>query len=193
MNFLDSEQDGDGSDFQSAGIPNSQILAQTGFTQTHVNGNWLTFDWQISYELGKPEIVTPETPKPGYNKEGKKVIGEKAVAPAPEMANGGIRTWLAGTKLTFGINNIFDTRPPFSDTVTPGFGYDSSVTSPRSNVTSTSRSRRSSKSLIQCELKNAGLLPGVFVMVPVNCLMRLDLIFLERYTLTKRSKFRHIF
>ncbi|MFY9984734.1 MAG: TonB-dependent receptor, partial [Chthoniobacterales bacterium] len=130
MNFLDSEKDGDGSDFQSAGIPNSQILAQTGFTQTHVNGNWLTFDWQISYELGKPEIVTPETPKPGYNKEGKKVIGEKAVAPAPEMANGGIRTWLAGTKLTFGINNIFDTRPPFSDTVTPGFGYDSSVTSP---------------------------------------------------------------
>jgi len=127
LNYLDSEHDGNGSDFQSLGIPNSQLLALTGFSQTHVVGNWLTLDWQISYEFGKPEVVTPETPKAGYDKEGKRIVGEKAIAPAPEARTGGIRTWLAGTKLTFGINNIFDTRPPFAD-VTGGF--DTAVTSP---------------------------------------------------------------
>ncbi len=121
LNFVDSEHDGNGSDFQSEGLTIPQLVAETGFTQTHVVGNWLTFDWQISYEFGKPEIVTPETPKPGYNKEGKRVVGEKAVAPVPEARTGGIRTWLAGTKLVFGINNIFDTRPPFSDATTEGF------------------------------------------------------------------------
>ena len=99
----------------------------TGFNNTHVVGNWLTFDWQISYEFGRPQIVTPETPKAGYDKEGKRIVGEKAVAPVPEARTGGIRTWLAGTKLTFGINNIFDTRPPFAD-VTGGF--DTAVTTP---------------------------------------------------------------
>jgi iron complex outermembrane recepter protein len=129
-NYVDSEHDGDGSDFQSQGLTIPQLTAELGFTQTHVVGYWLTFDWQISYEFGKPEIVTPEMPKPGYDKEGKKIIGEKAVAPAPQAASGGIRTWLGGTKLTFGINNICDTRPPFADVVNPGFGYDASVTNP---------------------------------------------------------------
>lgn len=121
LNYVDSEHDGNGSDFQSEGLTIPQLVALTGFTQTHVVGYWLTFDWQISYEFGKPTIVTPETPKPGYDKEGKRVVGEKAVAPAPEAPTGGIRTWLAGTKLVFGINNIFDTRPPFSDATTEGF------------------------------------------------------------------------
>jgi iron complex outermembrane receptor protein len=128
VNYLDSEHDGNGSDFQSLGLTIPQLVAQTGFTQTHVVGYWLTFDWQISYEFGKPQVITPETPKPGYDKEGKKIVGEKAIAPAPEARTGGIRTWLAGTKLTFGINNIFDTRPPFSDALTEGF--DTAVTTP---------------------------------------------------------------
>jgi outer membrane receptor protein involved in Fe transport len=128
VNYLDSEHDGNGSDFQSLGLTIPQLVAETGFTQTHVVGYWLTFDWQISYEFGKPVIVTPETPKAGYDKEGKKIVGEKAVAPAPEARSSGIRTWLSGTKLTFGINNIFDTRPPFSDALTEGF--DTAVTTP---------------------------------------------------------------
>ena len=81
----------------------------------HTIGTWNTFDWQISYEFGKPSEVTPEAPKPGYNKEGKKIVGEKAIAPAPE---GGHAVWwrtlLANTTITFGINNIFDTKPPLS-------------------------------------------------------------------------------
>jgi outer membrane receptor protein involved in Fe transport len=127
---MDSEHDGNGSDFRSLGLTIPQLVAESRgqFTQTHVIGYWLTFDWQISYEFGKPAIVTPETPKPGYDKEGKKVVGEKAIAPVPETRTGGVRTWLAGTKLTFGINNIFDTRPPFSDAFTEGF--DTATTSP---------------------------------------------------------------
>jgi iron complex outermembrane recepter protein len=81
----------------------------------HTIGTWNTFDWQISYEFGKPSEVTPEAPKPGYDKEGKKIIGEKAIAPAPEGGHAAWwRTLLANTTITFGINNIFDTAPPLS-------------------------------------------------------------------------------
>jgi iron complex outermembrane receptor protein len=81
----------------------------------HTIGTWNTFDWQISYKFGPPSEVTPEMPKPGYNKEGKKIVGEKAIAPAPEGRHAGFwRTLLANTTFTFGINNIFDTRPPLS-------------------------------------------------------------------------------
>ncbi len=71
-------------------------------------------DWQISYRLGQPQEVTPEAPKPGYDKEGKTIIGEKAIAPKPEGSSWGIRQLLANTTLTFGINNIFDNPPPLS-------------------------------------------------------------------------------
>jgi iron complex outermembrane recepter protein len=81
----------------------------------HTIGTWNTFDWQISYQFGKPSEVTPEAPKPGYDKEGKKIIGEKAIAPAPEGGHAAWwRTLLANTTITFGINNIFDTAPPLS-------------------------------------------------------------------------------
>ena len=86
----------------------------------HIIGAWSTFDWQISYKFGAPTIVTPETPKPGYDKEGKKIVGEKAIAP-PAEGKGGVRWWLANTTLTFGINNIFDTRPPYSADWYQGF------------------------------------------------------------------------
>jgi len=118
LNYIDSEHDVN--DFRALGLTLQQFVAAFGFPQVHTVGNWLTFDWQISYEFGKPETVTPEMPKPGYNKEGKRMVGEKAVAPLPEGSNKGIRFWLANTKLTFGINNIFDTRPPFED-ATVGF------------------------------------------------------------------------
>jgi outer membrane receptor protein involved in Fe transport len=81
----------------------------------HTIGNWNTFDWQISYKFGQPSEVTPEAPKPGYDKEGKRIIGEKAIAPAPEGGHAAWwRTLLANTTITFGINNIFDTAPPLS-------------------------------------------------------------------------------
>jgi hypothetical protein len=53
-------------------------------------------------------------------------VGEKAIAPKPESPSGGWRKWVAGTKLVFGTNKIFDPRPPFSDVT---MGYDPQVTS----------------------------------------------------------------
>jgi outer membrane receptor protein involved in Fe transport len=92
----------------------------------HEIGSWTTLDWQISYEFRKPVEITPETPKPGYDKDGKKLAGEKAIAPQPEGAHiSWIRYWLAGSKITFGINNVFDTPPPFADTFV---GYDPQTT-----------------------------------------------------------------
>ena len=82
----------------------------------HEIGSFTTLDWQISYEFGKPVEITPETPATGYSKDGKSLAGEAAIAPKAEGAhNGWIRYWLAGSKITFGINNVFDTPPPFAD------------------------------------------------------------------------------
>jgi hypothetical protein len=128
LNYTDSEHDA--FDFRAVGETLQQFVALTGLPQVHTVGYWLTFDWQISYEFGKPQPVTPETPKPGYDKEGKKILGEKAVAPPPEGSRWGIRAWLAGTKLTFGINDIFDTAPPYENNPTTGAGYDSSDETP---------------------------------------------------------------
>jgi outer membrane receptor protein involved in Fe transport len=119
LNYLDSEHDV--FDPRAEGLTLQQFVAATGIANSHVIGNWTTFDWQISYEVGKPAEVTPEAPKPGYDKEGKRIVGEKAISSKPEAAGGGWRRWLGGTKLTFGINNIFDTRPPFEDFLTEGF------------------------------------------------------------------------
>jgi hypothetical protein len=46
--------------------------------------------------FGVPEEVNAQTPAPGYSKDGKKLVGEKAVAPTREGASGGVRYWLAG-------------------------------------------------------------------------------------------------
>jgi iron complex outermembrane receptor protein len=124
VNYVDFEHDFN--DFKTAGQTLAEFVAATGFTQVHTVGDWTTFDWQISYEFGKPAEITPETPKPGYDKEGKRIVGEKAITPKAEGPSSGWRKWIAGTKLVFGINNIFDTRPPFSDVTT---GYDPQVTS----------------------------------------------------------------
>ncbi|HET9376037.1 MAG TPA: TonB-dependent receptor [Chthoniobacterales bacterium] len=120
LNYMDSEHDVN--DPRAFGLTLQEFVAATGLANAHVIGNWTTFDWQISYEVGKFAEIVPETPKPGYDKEGKRILGEKAISPKPEAAcNEGWRRWLGGTKLTFGINNIFDTRPPFSDFFTEGF------------------------------------------------------------------------
>jgi len=80
----------------------------------HTIGSWTTFDWQISYQFGKPEEITPEAPRPGYDKEGKRLAGEAAISPKSEGSSWGIRGLIANTTLTFGINNVFDTRAAYS-------------------------------------------------------------------------------
>ena len=80
----------------------------------HQIGSWTTFDWQISYEFGKPEEITPEAPKAGYDQEGKRLAGEAAISPKTEGSSWGIRSLIANTTLTFGINNVFDRRAAYS-------------------------------------------------------------------------------
>ena len=121
MNYIDSEHD-QVDTFQGA-IPGN--TEPNGFV--HRIGSFTTVDWQISYQLGKPEEITPQTPPPGYSKDGKRILGEKAISPKPEGPSAGWRRWFADTKLTFGINNIGDVRPPFSDTFA---GFDTQTTNP---------------------------------------------------------------
>jgi iron complex outermembrane recepter protein len=87
----------------------------------HTIGNWTTLNWQISYKFGAPTEITPQSPKPGYDKEGKRIVGEKAIAPAPEAPRWSWRSLVANTTITFGINNIFDTAPPLAVDNEPGF------------------------------------------------------------------------
>jgi iron complex outermembrane recepter protein len=116
LNFIDSEHDAN--DFNTAGLTLQEFIAQ-GFPQVHTIGSWTTLDWQISYEFAQPEEITPATPK-----QGKKVIGDEPVKSG--RANWW-RNYVAGTKITFGINNIFDTNPPFADSLQ---GYDTVVANP---------------------------------------------------------------
>jgi iron complex outermembrane receptor protein len=97
----------------------------------HLIGDWTTLDWQISYEFGPPVEVTPETPKAGYDKEGKRIVGEKAIAPAPEGHGWNWRRLLDNTTFTFGIKNLGDTRPPLAVQGNSGFqGYDTLAANP---------------------------------------------------------------
>ena len=68
LNFINSELDNtnDGHGTIPAG---DAALTFPGYV--HLVGDWTTLDWQISYEFGPPAEITPETPKPGYDKEGK--------------------------------------------------------------------------------------------------------------------------
>jgi len=111
IHFTDSEQDGNTS---HGGTDPNFVSDVRGTDYVHQIGNWTTFDWQISYEFGPPAEVTAEMPRPGYSKDGKREIGEKAISPKPEGSSWGWRNLLADTTVTFGINNLADTRPPLS-------------------------------------------------------------------------------
>jgi iron complex outermembrane recepter protein len=131
LNYVDSYSD---FYFDSKGTnPRATLTFATGVGANgqnihpfvHEVGSWTTFDWQISYGFGAPTVPVAETPKPGFDKEGKRIIGEQAIAPPRgEGTSAGWRHWLANTTFTFGINNIWDTRAPL--TIRPisfGFNY----------------------------------------------------------------------
>jgi len=110
-NYIDSEQD--------------QTPEPSG--KVHMIGNWNTFDYQIAYNFEKAEELTPEAPVPGYAKDGKKLVGEKAISSGRESRSFGWRRYLADTRLVFGVNNVFDAAPPFADRLE---GYDARTTNP---------------------------------------------------------------
>jgi outer membrane receptor protein involved in Fe transport len=130
INYIDSEADGL-TNFHNTLPAVDAGLQPPGFI--HLIGSWTTLDWQISYEFGPPPEVTPETPRPGYGKDGKPIIGEKAISPKQEGARWSWRSLLNNTTITFGINNIADTRPPLQVAAGPtNFfqGFDTLNTTP---------------------------------------------------------------
>lgn len=123
LNYVDSEHDR-WDNFKGT-VPEASVEPD-GFV--HRIGSWTTLDWQASYTFGRPSgHLGPDTARPGYDKDGRRLTGEAAISPKPEASSKGVRAWLADTTLTFGINNVADTRPPFSDTM---FGYDTSTANP---------------------------------------------------------------
>jgi len=110
-NYVDSEQD--------------QLPEPSG--KVHVIGSWNTFDYQIAYNFGKAEELTPETPSPSYTRDRKKLLGEKTVSPRRDGGSFGWRRYLADTRFVFGVNNVFDAAPPFADRLE---GYDAVTTNP---------------------------------------------------------------
>jgi iron complex outermembrane recepter protein len=77
---------------------------------------WTTVDAIISYTF-KLTAPVAENQVAGYVKDGGKTGGDnKKVMPAStaEFSPCGWRTWLNGTTITLGMNNIFDLDPPFA-------------------------------------------------------------------------------
>ncbi|MGA8659498.1 MAG: TonB-dependent receptor [Chthoniobacterales bacterium] len=111
LNYRDSEADFNNNAKGSNPLANPGLDAP-GYV--HLIGSYTTVDYQVSYEFGKAEEITPGTAKPGYDKEGNRLVGEKAISPKPEGSRWGWRQLLNNTKFIFGINNIFDTHPPLS-------------------------------------------------------------------------------
>ncbi len=121
FNYLDSEADIFNNRKGSAPNLNGS-LDFPGYV--HLIGSYTTVDYQLAYNFGKPSEVIPETPKPGYNKEGKPVVGEKAISPRIEGSRWGWRSVLADTTITFGVKNVFDAHPPLSIDQNSGAGFD---------------------------------------------------------------------
>jgi len=94
---------------------------------------WTTVDALVSYTFNLAAPVTTESQVAGYAKDGGKEVKmkdgkEKNLMPisTAEYNPCGWKTWLNGTTVTVGMNNIFDLDPPF---VTGTFenGYDGST------------------------------------------------------------------
>jgi iron complex outermembrane receptor protein len=122
LNYVDSEHDI--LDNYKGTLPGATVQPNG---LVHRIGSWTTVDWQVSYTFGRSRPPGPEMARPGYDKDGKRLAGEQAISPKPDASSKGVRAWLAEATLTFGINNLADTRPPFADTYE---GYDTTTANP---------------------------------------------------------------
>ena len=122
LNYVDSEHDIN--DNFKGTLPGAALDAPN---YVHRIGSFTTVDWQISYMFGEPTAPAGQTAPPGYSKDGKRLLGEKAISPRPEGSSSGVRKWLANTTMTFGINNIGDVKPPFSSDSLQGYDASNAV------------------------------------------------------------------
>ena len=93
---------------------------------------WTTLDLIASYTFNLPAPMTQQEVA-GHDKDGGKNVKqpdgkEKNVLPVSTAAYGpcGWRAWLKGTTITVGMQNVFDSDPPFAG-VAFGNGYDASL------------------------------------------------------------------
>ncbi len=99
-------------------------IANPSFAEHHRVSDYETLDMQLSYEFTKPAV---EAPAPVYAKDSK---GGKNVVETAADTSSLWQRMLWGTKLTVGVNNVFDRYPP---TVLGAFNdnYDTSLYSIR--------------------------------------------------------------
>ena len=83
---------------------------------------WTTLDLIASYTFNLPAPMTQQEVA-GFAKDGKNV---KPISTA-EYATCGWRVWLNGTTITLGMQNVFDSDPPFAGGFAFGIGYDASL------------------------------------------------------------------
>jgi hypothetical protein len=121
LNYIDSEHDYldnyKGTDPTASVEPNGTV---------HLVGSWTTLNLQVSYAFGDPAPLAP-IPPAGYSTDGKRALGEDAVLPKERASLNEWRSRLGGATVTFGINNLEDSKPPFSDSQ---FGYDERTANP---------------------------------------------------------------
>jgi iron complex outermembrane recepter protein len=93
---------------------------------------WTTLDLIASYTFNLPAPMTQQE-VPGYASDGGKIVKqpdgkEKNLLPVSTAEYGacGWRAWLNGTTITLGMQNVFDSDPPFV-AASLGNGYDPSL------------------------------------------------------------------
>jgi hypothetical protein len=116
---------------------NGELTVPRAFGGLGPNGarkirEWTTLDLIASYTFNLRAPVAQQE-VPGFAKDGGKNMKtpdgkEKSVLPTStaEYGSGGWRAWLNGTTITFGIQNVFDSDPPFVAGAF-GYGYDPSL------------------------------------------------------------------
>jgi outer membrane receptor protein involved in Fe transport len=83
---------------------------------------WTTLDLIASYTFKLPPPSTQQVVA-GLAKDGGKNVNPISTA---EYSACGSRAWLNGTTITLGVQNVFDSDPPFA-AVAFGYGYDASL------------------------------------------------------------------
>ncbi|MGI8481422.1 MAG: hypothetical protein ACR2MF_05075, partial [Chthoniobacterales bacterium] len=109
-------------------VENPGTLANPNFQQHHRVSDYTTLDLQLSYEWTKPAM---EPAAAGYSKDAKDGKNAMSTAAVEGTVQGSIwQRMLWGTKVTVGVNNVFDRYPP---TVLGAFNdnYDTSLYSIR--------------------------------------------------------------
>jgi len=120
------------------GFKNPNQINDHTVSQTRKVREWVTLDLIVNYSFNLPPPAA-QSEVAGYAKDGGKNVKmagkDKNVMPVStaEYNPCGWRAWLNQTTLTFGIDNLFDSEPPF---VAGAFenGYDESTTNAKGRL-----------------------------------------------------------